>query len=249
MRLTQELRDQIVAAARAALPNEAVGLLVGMAQPERYIAMVNAAGSPYRYSIDPGEQLAAWTDLESRGESVWAIVHSHVASPAEPSRTDIELAYFPESLYVIVSLANPDLPVIRVWSILEGSVTEVPLDIVFGPVNLELEVRSLAGTVPSFNEDEWWDSSVIGLDYPMLANLVTYLIHRVEQGDLSELAPFFAEVERLLAKSETHDLVHIEVIEGMHGLRQVLPFLGPRSRQCWSEVDGPPGIAGFQGTS
>ncbi|MEP7378535.1 MAG: M67 family metallopeptidase [Chloroflexota bacterium] len=130
MRLSEELRDQIVAAARAALPNEAVGLLVGMAQPERYIAMVNAAGSPYRYSIDPEEQLAAWTDLESRGESVWAIVHSHVASPAQPSRTDIELAYFPESLYVIVSLANPANPEIRAWSIVRGTVTEVSLAVI-----------------------------------------------------------------------------------------------------------------------
>ena len=56
---------------------------------------------------------------------VWAIVHSHVGSPAEPSRTDIELAYFPESLYLICSLADLDRPVIRAWSIVRGTVTEV----------------------------------------------------------------------------------------------------------------------------
>jgi proteasome lid subunit RPN8/RPN11 len=129
LRLTASLRDEIVAAARAALPNEAVGLLVGSAGPERYIAMANASASPYRYSIDPAEQLAVWTDIESRGESVIAIVHSHIRSPAEPSATDVELAYFPESLYLIVSLANPDLPDIRAWSIARGTVTEVPLEV------------------------------------------------------------------------------------------------------------------------
>ncbi|MDL2336166.1 MAG: M67 family metallopeptidase [Chloroflexota bacterium] len=129
LRLTAELHDQIVAAARAALPNEAVGLLVGAGAPERYIATRNASASPYRYSIDPAEQLAAWTELEARGESVLAIVHSHVRSGAEPSATDVELAYFPESLYLIVSLADPAQPDIRAWSIVRGTTTEEKLQI------------------------------------------------------------------------------------------------------------------------
>jgi proteasome lid subunit RPN8/RPN11 len=127
VRLTEVLRAEIVAAACAALPDEAVGLLVGAAGPERYIAMRNASASPYRYSIDPDDQLRVWTDLESRGESVWSIVHSHVNSAAEPSKTDVELAYFPESLYLICSLANPDQPEVRAWSIRDGAFTEVAL--------------------------------------------------------------------------------------------------------------------------
>jgi proteasome lid subunit RPN8/RPN11 len=129
LRLSQSLRDEIVAAARAALPIEAVGLVVGAAGAERYVAMTNASRSPYRYSIDPADQLAVWTELEAAGESVWAIVHSHVASPPVPSKTDVELAYFPESLYLIVSLANSDAPDIRAWSIVRGTITEVPLEI------------------------------------------------------------------------------------------------------------------------
>ena len=124
--------QEIVKAARAALPNESVGLLVGAAGPERYLALRNASASPYRYSIDPDEQLRAWTDLEPRGESVVAIVHSHVASPAKPSKTDVELAYFPESLYLICSLANPDQPDLRAWLITDGSVTEIALIIAMG---------------------------------------------------------------------------------------------------------------------
>ena len=127
--LPAALRDEIVAAARAALPNEAVGLLVGNGAPKRYIAMRNASASPYRYSIDPTDQLRIWTALDDSGESVWSIVHAHVASPAEPSKTDVELAYFPESLYLICSLSDPAAPVIRAWSIVSGAVTEVPLQI------------------------------------------------------------------------------------------------------------------------
>jgi proteasome lid subunit RPN8/RPN11 len=128
VRLSAALLHEIVDAARAALPNEAVGLLVGRGDaPERYVAMRNASASPYRYSIDEAEQLAAWTSLDDSGESVIAIVHSHVASPAVPSKTDVELAYFPESLYLICSLANPDQPDIRAWSIRDGAITEDPL--------------------------------------------------------------------------------------------------------------------------
>ena len=92
--------------------------------------MRNASASPYRYSIDPAEQLAAWTKLDDSGESVMAIVHSHVSSAAEPSRTDVDLAYFPESLYLICSLANPDQPDIRAWSISAGIASPVDLVVV-----------------------------------------------------------------------------------------------------------------------
>lgn len=120
-------------AARAALPNEAVGLLAGPTYfaeggvAQRYLPMINAAASPYRYSIDPAEQLRAWTEVEDAGEVVWGIVHSHVVSPAVPSATDIELAYFPDSLYLICSPAHPERPTVRAWSIRDGAVSEVPL--------------------------------------------------------------------------------------------------------------------------
>jgi proteasome lid subunit RPN8/RPN11 len=71
--------------------------------------------------------LRTWVDVESRGEEVLAIVHSHVASPAVPSRTDVELAYFPEALYLICSLANPDQPETRAWSVSDGGFNEVEL--------------------------------------------------------------------------------------------------------------------------
>ena len=76
--------------------------------------------------IDPQEQLKVWLELEDAGEVPWAIVHSHVSSSAVPSATDVGLAFFPDSLYVICSLMD-ETPTIRGWSISEGVVTEVPL--------------------------------------------------------------------------------------------------------------------------
>lgn len=132
--ISAELLQLLIDAARDSLPNESCGLLVSHAYaseggaPERYLPLANAAESPYRYLIDPQEQLRAWLDLEDAGEVPWAIVHSHVASAAVPSATDVGLAFFPDSLYVICSLAD-EMPSVRAWSIVEGAVGEVPLSV------------------------------------------------------------------------------------------------------------------------
>jgi len=65
-------------------------------------------------------------DLDDRGEEVWGIVHSHVASPAVPSVTDIGLAFYPESLYLVCSLAGAE-PELRAWTIRDGAASEVGL--------------------------------------------------------------------------------------------------------------------------
>ena len=127
------LLQEIIDAARDSVPNEGCGLLAAPSYaaeggaPTRYIPLHNAAESPYRYMIDPEEQLHVWLELEDGGEVPWAIVHSHVVSAAKPSATDVGLAYFPDSLYLICSLADPERPTIQAWSIRDGVVTEVPL--------------------------------------------------------------------------------------------------------------------------
>jgi len=130
--ISAELVQAVIDAARAGLPNEACGLLVGPdyaadgASPTRYVPLINAAASPYRYLIDPQEQLRVWLELEDANEVPWAIVHSHVASAAVPSATDVGLAFFPDSVYVICSLEG-EVPAVRGWSIRDGAVTEVVL--------------------------------------------------------------------------------------------------------------------------
>lgn len=129
------LLDEIVTFCLAGRPNEACGLLSGPTlaadggSPTRFLPLANAAASPYRYLIDPQEQLRAVMDIEDAGEEVWGIVHSHVASPAVPSDTDVGLAGWPDALYVICSLAS-EPPAIRAWSIRGGVVAEVGLHIV-----------------------------------------------------------------------------------------------------------------------
>jgi [CysO sulfur-carrier protein]-S-L-cysteine hydrolase len=132
--LPAELLQQVIDGARAALPNESVGLLVGpepaadAARPERYIDLENVARSPYRYEIDSGVQARLMAQLERDGEHIWGIVHSHVASPAVPSSADLRNALYPDSLYLICSLAEPT-PVVRAWRIRDGEVSEVDLSV------------------------------------------------------------------------------------------------------------------------
>jgi proteasome lid subunit RPN8/RPN11 len=127
------LLQKVIDALRAGVPNEACGVLVSDrpwsegGAAARWVSMRNAAESPYRYLIDADEQLKVWMQLDAADEVVWAIVHSHVASEARPSQTDVGLAAYPESLYVIASLADFDHPTVRAWSIVEGAVSEVSL--------------------------------------------------------------------------------------------------------------------------
>lgn len=135
--LPEPIRQAIVEHARAGLPNEACGLVVGDGpaadggQALRWVPAGNRAASPYRYEIDPDDLLRLTIETDDADEVFWAIVHSHVASPARPSPTDIGLAFYPDALYVVVSL-HPDEadlatgePGIRAWRILDGAVYEV----------------------------------------------------------------------------------------------------------------------------
>jgi proteasome lid subunit RPN8/RPN11 len=131
--IPERLLVELVAWCRAGLPNEACGLLAGPlpaaagGAPTRFLPLTNAAASPYRYLIEPQEQLRALLDIDDANEEVWGIVHSHVMSAAVPSDTDVGLAGWPDALYLICSLtAEP--PVVRAWSIRDGIVREVALD-------------------------------------------------------------------------------------------------------------------------
>jgi [CysO sulfur-carrier protein]-S-L-cysteine hydrolase len=132
--LPAALREEIVDWCRGGLPNEACGLLAADrvagdgGVPSAFIGLRNAAASPYRYLIDPDEQLRVMLRLDDDDEVVWGIVHSHVASAAVPSATDIGLAFYPDALYLVCSLAS-EPPDLRAWSIRAGSVREVSLDV------------------------------------------------------------------------------------------------------------------------
>jgi [CysO sulfur-carrier protein]-S-L-cysteine hydrolase len=133
-RISAALLQDLIDDARMGYPEEACGILAGDRPaedgggPTRYVPMRNAAASGARYLMDPEEQLRVMLEIDDAGEVVWGIFHSHVASPPEPSATDIGLAFYPDSLYLICSLAG-EVPVIRGWSIRDGRVTEVVLEV------------------------------------------------------------------------------------------------------------------------
>ena len=132
-RLSPELHDELLAWARSGVPNESCGILAGDrsaaegGRAVRFHPLTNAEASPFLYRIDPIEQLHAMLAIDDADEIVWGIFHSHVASEAEPSVTDISLAFYPEALYLICSLADPDAPEIRAWSIRDDEANEVAL--------------------------------------------------------------------------------------------------------------------------
>ena len=130
--IPQSLLAEVVEWSLAGRPNEACGLIAGSASAAdggsatRFLPLTNVAASPYRYLIDPDEQLRAMLAIDDGDEMVWGIAHSHVMSPAVPSDTDVGLAAYPDALYLICSLAS-DPPRVRAWSIQGGAVHEVEL--------------------------------------------------------------------------------------------------------------------------
>jgi [CysO sulfur-carrier protein]-S-L-cysteine hydrolase len=124
MRMSEVQRDELIAHAQQAAPNECCGYLwarEGRVEASRRAD--NRRASPYGYELDPASLLAA-NELDDEGFEV-GIYHSHPRSPAEPSQTDINLAYYPHWVYVIVSLV--DEPHVRAWRIAEGRVEEEPI--------------------------------------------------------------------------------------------------------------------------
>jgi proteasome lid subunit RPN8/RPN11 len=133
LRISREIRDAIVAHARRDHPDEACGIVAGPAgsdRPERFVAMRNAARSPTFYEFDSMELLAEWRAMDERDEEPVVIYHSHTATEAYPSRTDVSLAQEPGAHYVLVSTREPDVEEFRSFRILDGAVTEEPVDIV-----------------------------------------------------------------------------------------------------------------------
>jgi len=121
----------MVAHAEAALPKEACGLLAGRdGRAERFYPMRNADDSPVTYRLDPTEQLQAFNQIETDGLDLIGIFHSHTHSEAYPSETDRRQAFYPEAHYLLLSLAERPNPVLRGFSIRDGSIDEQEVRIV-----------------------------------------------------------------------------------------------------------------------
>jgi len=154
--LPTAIRDAIAAHAMAEAPNEMCGFVVGTGSPAdggvalRWEPAGNAAASPLRFDVEPEDLVRLFLDIDDRGEAIWAVVHSHVRSPAVPSAADIAGATHPGALHLIVSLSEvegegeadgavaasggPSIaasggPSIRAWRISGSVAVEVALEI------------------------------------------------------------------------------------------------------------------------
>ncbi len=127
------MREAILGHCRRELPNEACGLVAGDApaarggRATRWLPARNALASPYRYELDPDDLVRLTLDIDDAGEVIWAVVHSHVASPAVPSLTDVRESRYPDALQLVVSMAAPDAPELRAWRIADATLEEVPI--------------------------------------------------------------------------------------------------------------------------
>jgi proteasome lid subunit RPN8/RPN11 len=131
MRIEQALYDQMVSHARSDAPNECCGMIATRGDAAVTVhAAVNAAASPLRYEIDGPEQYRIWKAIDDAGLDIGAIYHSHTRSDPYPSQTDINLATWPEALYIIVGLASGDEPLVKAYTIRDGQVGEALLELV-----------------------------------------------------------------------------------------------------------------------
>ena len=120
------MRDEIVAHARAGFPEEVCGIVAGKGLvAARLHRGRNVAPMPrVAYELDL-ETLALQIEFEAEDLALAAIYHSHPAGPETPSATDVSRAYYPDSIYLICSLADPSRPSLRGFRIIGGEVREV----------------------------------------------------------------------------------------------------------------------------
>ena len=133
LRIAKDLHDKIVAHARADHPDEACGVIAspaGSDRPERFIPMTNAARSPTFYEFDSTEQFQVWKEMDDNDEEPVVLYHSHTATEAYPSRTDVSYASEPGAHYVLVSTRDPAVAEFRSYRIADGQVTEEPVTVV-----------------------------------------------------------------------------------------------------------------------
>jgi proteasome lid subunit RPN8/RPN11 len=127
MQIAQSMYDEIVAHALADAPNECCGIIASSdGRATQVYRTTNTAHSPLKYVIDPKELLQTYLAIDDAGWELGAIYHSHTRSAPYPSQTDINLATWPEALYIIVGVHTPE-PVVRAFRIVDGKVEEVEL--------------------------------------------------------------------------------------------------------------------------
>jgi proteasome lid subunit RPN8/RPN11 len=129
MRISQSLIDEMVAHARADLPNECCGMVGGLdGEASVVMPVVNSAASPLRFEMDPQGQYNALKAIEDDGKEMLAIYHSHTKSAAYPSQTDVNQAVnWPDAIYLIVSLQDEDAAEVKGYWLKDLTIADAEL--------------------------------------------------------------------------------------------------------------------------
>jgi proteasome lid subunit RPN8/RPN11 len=129
LKLPQAFIDEMVAHAQEDAPNECCGIIAGNGDgvATRLFRAKNSEASPFRYSVDSDDLFRIFRECDANEWGFLAIYHSHTASEAYPSPTDVRLAFWPEANYVLVSLQYPEKPVVRAFRVLDGEISEEEL--------------------------------------------------------------------------------------------------------------------------
>jgi proteasome lid subunit RPN8/RPN11 len=126
--LSAALRDEIIAHARSHTPRECCGIVSGHSGTAAQVhPLTNLEPGVTRYLFDDEEFFRVYWEIENRGDELVAVYHSHPATVAYPSVTDIAFAFWPEAVYIICSLRDNQAPVIRGFRIVEGNIMEIDL--------------------------------------------------------------------------------------------------------------------------
>jgi proteasome lid subunit RPN8/RPN11 len=131
VKISRELIDEMVAHAREDLPNECCGMIGGRdGEAVEVIRGTNAAASPLRYEMTGQAMYDMYSAIGAKGLDLLAIYHSHTRSAAYPSQTDVnQAAYWPEQVYVIVSLENPDAPDVKAYWLKDLKIADAEIDV------------------------------------------------------------------------------------------------------------------------
>ncbi len=128
--LARKHLEEIIAHALEENPYEACGLLGGKeGKVEKVYPLPNAEKSPFRYRAEPEAQFRAMQEIEEMGWEIVGVYHSHPSSPPYPSAMDLEMAYYPEAVYLIVSLIDPYKPAVKAFSLASGKPEEVEIEV------------------------------------------------------------------------------------------------------------------------
>ena len=129
IQLSRKLTNQLLHLAQLSPDTEICGLVSSQnGMPCHCYPVANVADQPaQRFLLDAAGQIAALKAMRERGEELFAIYHSHPTAPAIPSSTDLELAAYPDALYLIISLNTKGVLEMRGFHITEQVAQEIPL--------------------------------------------------------------------------------------------------------------------------